>query len=227
MKIDEMIAKALEEEFEERVEQCSADTKKHRFSLSYKLWERKTLRDFRRGKTNKRWTLKRARCFVTAGLAAAFAAVGITAFAAFRLGRYGFEDNIDYSKILIEKYPSDKTTFEEYYGLPEEDGWELIDYNIMQCSTLLTYKRGDIKISFTQTIIQTGTMGNISTDRAEIEPLSLYEENDGFVLDYGNNETLIYWIYDGYLFDAFGNMNKNEAIKLAYSTKIVDFSKKT
>ena len=33
MNIDNMIAKALKEEFEERVEQYSRDTKKHRFSM--------------------------------------------------------------------------------------------------------------------------------------------------------------------------------------------------
>ena len=53
--------------------------------------------------------------------------------------------------------------------------------------------------------------------------LSLYEENDGFLLDFGNNETLIYWIYDGYLLRFMGNINKSEAINLAYSTKIIEF----
>lgn len=65
-------------------------------------------------------------------------------------------------------------------------------------------------------------MGNISTDRAKIEMLSLYSKNDGFMLDFGNDDSLIYWIYDGYLFSISGNIDKNEAIKLAHSTKIID-----
>lgn len=64
-------------------------------------------------------------------------------------------------------------------------------------------------------------MGNINTEIADIEPISLYTENDGFILDYGNNGCLLYWIYDGYLLHISGNLNKNETINLAYSTKII------
>lgn len=221
MNIDEMIAKALDEEFDERVEQCSTDTKKHRFSLAYRLWERKTLRDFRRG-SSKHWTLKRARMVVTSGFALLAVLIGGAAFAAVNLGRYSFVDKTDYSKMLIENHPSDKTSFEEYYGLPEEDGWVLTDYYIDNSVIILNYKRGDIKVDFSQSIIHKGNMGNINTEKADVEMLSLYSENDGFVLKFRENETSIYWIYDGYLLDLGGNITKDEAIVLAHSTKIVN-----
>lgn len=225
MNIDKMIAEALEEEFEERVEQYSVDTKKHRFSLAYKLWERKTLRDLRKGKTNTRWTLKKARAVVAAGFAALSVLGGATAFAAVNLGRYSFVDKTDYSKMLIENHPSDKTSFEEYYGLPEEDGWVLTDYYIDNSVIILNYKRGDIKVDFSQSIIHEGNMGNINTEKADVEMLSLYSENDGFVLKFRENETSIYWIYDGYLLDLGGNITKDDAIVLAHSTKIINLSK--
>ena len=128
--------------------------------------------------------------------------------------------------MLIETHHSDKTTFEEYYGLPEEDGRELIDYCITPLFTSLNYRCGTENIAFSQQIIYEGNMGNISTDKAEVEPLSLYEENAGFIMNFGNNGTLIYWVYDGYLLLFAGNINKNTAIKLVYSTKIVELSKK-
>ena len=227
MTFEEKMAQAFKETFDERSERLMKVEKKHRFSLAYRLWERKTIRDLRRNRRDEHWTLKRARYIVAAMTVAISLSIGGTAYAAVvMIGRYGFEDKIEYSKLLIENHPSDKTSFEEYYGLPEEDDWELTNSYIGKSFTLLNYERGDIKIRFVQEIINNGTMGNISTDRAEIEPLSLYEENDGFVLDFGNDDTLLCWIYDGYLFILSGNMHKTELINLAYSTKTVDLQKK-
>ncbi len=227
MTFDEIMKEALGETIDDRLEQMRTVTPKPKFSLSYRLWERKTLRDLSRNRRNGHWTLKRARYIVAAMTVACSLLIGITAYAAVALiGRFGFEDKIDYSKVFIETHPSDKTTLEEYYGIEEVNGWELTDNYIGKSFTLQNYECGDIKIRFVQEIIDNGIMGNISTDRAEIEPLSLYEEKDGFMLDFGNNNTLLYWIYDGYLFILSGNINKKEAIKLVYSTKIIDLPKK-
>ncbi len=226
MIFDDMLRQAFDEAEKERAEHSRKVYKKHRFSLAFKLWEFKTLRNLKKNRYDSRWTLRKARCIVAAMTVAASLIIGGTAYAAIA-GRFRFKDKVDYSKVLMETHPSDKTVIEEYYGLPEEDGWELTDYDIVYFSSTLNYKRGDTRVSFDQMLIHEGTMGNISTDRAKVEMLSLYEENDGFLLNFGNNETLIYWIYDGYLFNLSGNINKNEAIKLVYSTKIIDFPKKS
>ena len=223
MNIDEMIAKALDEEFEERVEQCSADTKKHRFSPAYRLWERKMLRDLRRGSIDKRWTLKKAR--VVLGIAAVSVLVGGTAFAAVNMGRYSFDDKRDYSKMLIEQHPSDKTAFEEYYGLPEEDGWEITNFGELSHVILISYKRGDQIVSFEQSLIYEGNMGNLNTENTVIEPMSLYENNDGILIELPNNECGIFWIYNGYLLSINGNLDKKEIIDLVYSTEIINLPK--
>ena len=226
MTFDEIMKQALSETIDDRLEQMQTVTPKPKFSLSYRLWERKTLRDLQRDRRNEHWTLKRARYIVVAMMVLLSLLIGGTAYAAVVLnGRFGFEDRVDYSKMLIETHPSDKTVIEEYYGLPEDDGWELVEHNAVNYSSTSNYRRGDIKITFLQETIHSGTMGNISTDRAEVEWLSLYEENDGFVLEF-DDTSLIYWIYDGYLLGIFGNIDKNEAIKLVYSTKIVEFTKK-
>lgn len=226
MTFDEIMKQALGETIDDRLEQMRTITSKPKFPLSYRLWEHKTLRDLRRNRYNEHWTLKRARYIVVAMTAVFSLLIGATAYAAVVLiGRFGFEDKVDYSKMLIETHPSDKTVIEEYYGLPEEDGWELTESDIISSSSTLIYKCDGKEITFDQMLINNETILHISTDRAEVEPLSLYEENDGFVLDFGNDDTLLYWIYDGYLFEISGNINKIDAINLAYSTKIINVPK--
>lgn len=222
MNIDEMIAKALEEEFEERVEQSMAETKKHRFSLAYRIWERKTLRDLRRERNNKPWTLKRTRTVVASAFAVVAVLIGGVAFAASNPGRYKLKDRSDHSEMFIENLSSDKTTLEEYYGLPEEDGWVLVNYDILDDLTMLKYECGEKKVTFWQEVIHEGIMSNINTEKAAVEPLSLYTENDGFILDFGEDWCAIYWIYDGYLLNFSSNFNKNDTINLVYSTKIIN-----
>ncbi len=226
MTFEEKLAQAFKETFEERTERLMKIEKKHRFSLAYRLWERKTLRDLRRGRRDKLWTLRKARYFVTAMTAAFSLLIGGTAFAAIAMiGRYGFENKVDYSKVLIETHPSDKTTLEEYYGLPEEDGWVIDDFCADNYASMISYTRDDLKVIFEQSLIHEGNMGHINTEKADIEMLSLYEENDGFVLEFRDDWSLIYWINDGYLLEISGNIDKNEAINLAKSTKIVDLPK--
>lgn len=223
MNIDEIIAKALEEEFEERVEQCCADTKKHRFSLAYRLWEYKTIRDLRKNQHNNLWTLRKARHVVTAIIIVTSMLIGTTVYAAAVIGRYYFNTNPDHSRLFIENLSSDKTSFEEYYGLPEEDGWEIIDRYIDDTELLVNYRNGEKKVTFGQRIITEGTIGNINTEKTAPESVSLYEENDGFILVFHEDWCALYWIYGGYLFDLNGNITKTEAINLAFSTKIINF----
>ncbi len=117
--------------------------KKHHFSLAYRLWEYKTIRDLRRNRYNNRWTLRKARHVVTAAIIAASLLIGTTVYAAVVIGRYSFETKPDHSKLFIENLSSDKTSFEEYYGLHEEDGWEVIDHYIDNTELLANYRNGE------------------------------------------------------------------------------------
>ena len=224
MTFEEKLAQAFKETIDERTERLMNVKEKHKFSLAYRLWERKTLRDIGKDRLNKHWTLRKARYTIAAIVAALSLLLGGTVYAAIAtIGRYYFDDKVDYSKLLIEAHPSDKTSLEEYYGFPEESGWELIDYEISSSRLRLNYQRGDRKISFEQMVIHNGNMEHINTEKAGIEMLSFYSDNDGFVVKFGENETLLFWIYDGYLLEIFGNIDKIEAINLAYSMKIVEF----
>ena len=51
---------------------------------------------------------------------------------------------------------------------------------------------------------------------------SFYSEDDGFVMILKDKHTKIYWLCDGYILTIYGDMNKDDLIKLAYSTKIIE-----
>lgn len=222
MTFDEKLAQALSNTAEARAEQMLSVPKEHKFSLAYRLWESRTLKNLSRNRYDKRWTLRRAKRIIATAMIAA-ASLLLTAFAAVTFsGRFGFDRRLEYSRLLIENLSSDKTSIEEYYGLPEEDGWQVVSYHTDDEQVLISYECGEIKITFCQEIIHEGSMGNINTEKTDPEPVSLYEKNDGFILDFRENGCIIFWIYDGYLLSLDGNITKDEAINLAYSTKIVN-----
>lgn len=224
MTIDEMVRIALAETYEKREEQILTVPKKHRFSLGYRLWEYRTLKSLEKNRFDSRWTLKKAR-YAVASLSVAVSlmlATSVYAVGAF-VGRYAFEDKTEYSKLFIENITSDKTVIEEYYGLPEEDGWEMVDCYKSDIQTVICYEQGDKKVTFQQRIIN-GYIANVNTENALIEPMSLYKNDDGFFIQFQKTTDIgLYWIYDGYLFTLLGNITKEEAVNLAYSIKIANF----
>lgn len=223
MTFDEKLAQALSNTAKARAEQMLAAPKEHKFSLAYRLWESRTLKNLSRNRYDKRWTLRRAKRIIAAAMiAAASLLLGITASAIVIMGRFGFDPEPEYSRLLIENLTSDKTRIEEYYGLPEEDGWQIVDYYADDTEIMISYECNEKKVIFGQRIMKEGAVGNINTEKTDPEPVSLYEKNDGFILVFRENECIIYWIYDGYLLDLSGNITKDEAINLAYSTKIVN-----
>lgn len=223
MTFDEKLAIALRDTAEERSKQMIAVTKKHRFSLSYRLWKHKALNDLHKSRYDSRWTLHKARRIIITALAAivlfaatAFTVVGLT------IGRYSFGYNHEYSKLFMTSLSSDKTRIEEYYGLPEEDGWEIIYFYDGDFGTRIDYICGENNVTFYQEVIR-GNMGNLFTKDAVVEPMSLYEENDGFFISTrGGFECVLYWVYDGYLLSLSGKFDKEELTNLAYSTKIIE-----
>ncbi len=63
----------------------------------------------------------------------------------------------------------------------------------------------------------------MNTENAVVEPMSIYEENDGFFIEFQNGDCGLWWIYDGYLLSLTGNLDKSGLLNLAYSTKIQNF----
>lgn len=75
MTFDDMLRQAFEETARERAEHPRKVYKKHRFSLAFKLWEFKTLRNLKNNRFNGRWTLRKARRAVIAMIAAVSTAI--------------------------------------------------------------------------------------------------------------------------------------------------------
>lgn len=221
MTFDEKLTQALKESFEERVEQSISSPEKHRFSLSYRLWERKMLRDIRRNRVDKRWTLRRARYAVVAMFAAFTLLVGGTAYGAAKIRGFRFEENPKQTNLFLESYSTDKTTFEELYWLPEDGGWILTNcglFGIDNNSLRLHFMRGDTLVIFYQNLIREYPMGHIFNEYPDIEMLSIYSENDGFITDHRGDGMTLGWLYDGYFFEILcDDMSKDELIELAHS----------
>ena len=141
MTFDEKLAQALGNTAKARAEQMLIIEKEHKFSLAYRLWEYRTLKNLRKNRFNKRWTLCKARRIVTAVIIAASSLLGLTAYAAVAvIGRFNFDTKPEYSRLVIGNLSSDKTSLEEYYGLPEEDGWNLVNFSDIGTMTIINYE---------------------------------------------------------------------------------------
>ncbi|MDE7229503.1 MAG: hypothetical protein K2N56_03400 [Oscillospiraceae bacterium] len=228
MKFEEKLAQAFKETCDERAERLMKVEKKHRFSLSYKLWERKMLRDLRRNRVDKRWTLRRARYAVTAMFAAFALLIGGTAYGAAKSRGFRFEETSQKTNLFLESYSTDKTTFEEIYWLPEEDGWIFTSCQVFGSyhdSLRLHFKRGDMLVVVWQNLITEGVVGHIFGEHSDVEMLSIYSENDGFVTVGKNDEkTTLGLAHNGYFLELVSDgMSKDELTELAYSVTTVTF----
>lgn len=224
MKFEEKLAQAFKETCDERAERLMKVEKKHRFSLSYKLWERKMLRDLRRNRVDKRWTLKKAKYTVTAMAAAFVLLIGGTAYGATMLRNFRFEEKTDHTNLFLERYSTDKTSFDEIYWLPPEDGWIFanIQTTNMHTAIRLHLRRGDTLVIFWQNLIEDHRLGHIYNEYPDIEHVSVNLENDGFVTDYRGDGTTLGWVYDGYYFEMLcKDMSKDELIELAHTITTV------
>ena len=227
MTFDEKLAQALDESFDERMEQRFAVTKKHRFSLAYKLWEHKTLKNLRKNRYDKRWTLRRARYIVFAGIMILSLLLGATVYAV-ATSRFSFVTSPGNSKLLFVKWQeSDKIYFEEYYGLPEDNGWELVAsfVNKSQRSLFFSayYECDEKRVHLAQNIINGRLDNYVKLDNTETIPVTVFEQNDGLFVERGDGNCYLYWVYDGYLFELSGNITKKEMLDLAASTKIIEY----
>ena len=224
MKFEEKLAQAFKETCDERAERLMKIEKKHRFSLSYKLWEWKMLRDLRRNRVDKRWTLRRARYAVTAMFAAFALLIGGTTYGAAKSRVFRFEEGKKQTNLFLERYSTDKTSFEEIYWLPPEDGWTFanIQTTIARTAIRFHFRRGDTLVIFWQNLIEDYRLGHIYNEYPDIEPVSVNSENDGFVTDYRGDGTTLGWVYDGYYFEMVcKNMSGDELIELAHTITTV------
>ena len=221
MTFDEMLAKALEESFDERMQRRMTVEKKHRFSLAYRLWEYRTLRELKKKHSVKHWTLRKARYAVMIMIIACSLLLGATAYAVgTAIARYTVDTKPISSKLFFENLSSDKQYLEEFYEPTLNGGWEIDTRYSDNMGMFVKYKRGENELVFSQNVIWGNTL-DYNTQNTVIEAASVFEENDGFFISFKNKEESgLYWIYNGYLFILFGDLDKNEAVNWARSIKI-------
>lgn len=134
-------------------------------------------------------------------------------------GKFTFNVHNDHSVLYIDSSAEHKTTFEEYYELELDDGWEITYHDKITEEVGYSYKQGEKGIIFSQSIIHQKN-GNVNTEDAKIEPISIYRENDALFIELNNGEYYLIWVYDGYLFEIISNLDKEEVTELAKCTKI-------
>ena len=103
MTFDEKLVQAFANTAKEREEQILTVEKEHKFSLSYRLWEYRTLKSLEKNRFNPRWNLRRARYAVVSIMTAVVLLLGTTVYAVgAAIGRYTFDTKPAYSKLFIE-----------------------------------------------------------------------------------------------------------------------------
>lgn len=216
MTFDEKLAQALGESFDERMEQRMKVEKKHRFSLAYRLWEYRTLKNLKKKRYCKSWTIQRARLAVMAIIIASSLLAGASAYA---VSLAVAKSNTDYSRRFFEGLSSDRTFIEDQYGLHTSD-WDLMSSKLSDTELILKYEKyfdREKKLCMTQSIITDDICSRYSLN-ASAEPTDIFEKEDGLYISRGESSSL-YWVNDGYLFELYGNIPKNEMIDLAISSK--------
>ena len=220
MTFDEKLALALRETGGARYEQYSVG-RKHHFSLAYRLWRGRTIRSYgAEAAYSGRLTLRQMRHALLAIMLAGMALLGAAAYAVGSAIWYQLSHREDHSRMSVFCTSSDKEIIEEYYGLPEEDGWK-IDYCYANDTLAITvYKRGEEKVFLSQIVVNKRTW-NINTEEVPAERISIFTEDDGLFLKYDDEYTLI-WFNDGCIFEMVGKFTKNEAVDMAKSMKKVE-----
>lgn len=232
MTFDEKLKQALAEVSEQRLNERYTDVKKHRFSLSYRISKRKTLKQLKKRENEisaHPLNVPKPRKIRAALMAAVISAIilGVGTYAVTNIiGRFNFNRKPEYSRLNIAAENSDRTYIEDYYGLPEEDGWEIDYYFADEESSMIAYKEKDgMLITVCQNTVEGGNNYHIDTENTMPQAVTLYEEDDGFYIEHQFGGVSLYYIYDGYLFSISGNIDKNEALNLAYSLKKINFEK--
>ena len=143
MTFDEKLAIALDESANEQLERYSSG-KSPNFSLSYKIWRVRVIKQAAGSSRSGRCTVKRVRLMILAIILASCAVTGITAYGlGISMGRYRIEFAPRWrSTLRVDSADTDRTVIEQYYGMSKQTAYSLriILFSITQvfCCTLMT-----------------------------------------------------------------------------------------
>ncbi|MCM1055269.1 MAG: DUF4367 domain-containing protein [Bacteroides sp.] len=212
----------------------AAGEKPHRFSLAFYIRKISVERLARRAvrvpaetiSVPKYIPLKRLAVLIAVLLSAAFLTAG--AWVAYISVRgFVFEVHTTYSDVSVDFSMYDiKETIDEAYGLPIENGYELV-YEITDSQIIISeYKYKDKKLTLVQYAGEFAETSMLNTENSEVSEITI-NNNAGFILvntlDSTENGITITWIQDGYLFDIIGtSFEKEEVIEIAKSVAVLE-----
>ena len=130
----------------------------------------------------------------------------------------GFTFKREQTNLTVYVTPTDekKTAIEEIYCIPESTGFKATDRGTLDISVITEYIGDDQQIIFMQGLAT--STSHVDTEGNSIVPIS-FQEYDGYYVQM-NDELLLSWVMDGYVFYIIGNIEKQEAIDLAQTVTV-------
>ena len=215
---NDIIREAFIQEAQKRCIEYYSQAAKHRFSLGYIINRRKIINDYEKSleKDSKSLRLKpvlRLNLIIVVVLLAVLASA---AFAIYTIiNGFSFRTHPTHSVVEYLEIDTGKTSIEEEYYLLETD--EIIIENEYSSPTwrIIQYNYKNHTIVFHQNTVNSSL--NINTENRNIEPVYVGDYN-GFYIEQ-DEELILCWFQNGYIFTITGNIDKNESLNLATLTK--------
>ena len=213
---------AFEATVSERIINTVPDMPDHVFS---KRFEKKMKQLIQQSKTasKSKITVKRMFiCITAAVLAATIMALSVGAVRDFFKNFFMqiFDTHTTVQSNDIENMP---TSIKDVYTIIVPDGFELVyEDEIFEWSPYVCYDyyKDDIYIFFAQYVKEQYDV-DVNTENRLLEYISV-NDNDGYIVDLGNNEYFISWDNGEYIFDITSNIGQKQLIKLAESVHKVE-----
>lgn len=214
MSSNDNLSRAFSEINAERYDEFFKPGPKHRFSLAYTINRRRLIR-----KTNSNsfasyrpMSIRQMR-FVL--IAVILSLIALTGFCTYRVvNGFGLHIYYTHSAVNFDNIENPAVDFSRIYGI---EGLEPLNTEKLHSTIKSEYSVDDKTFYFSQFLTEVNYC--VDTENKTVEPINI-NENNGFYIEDGVDLILL-WENDGYIFTIIGNIDKNTAINLAESTKIL------
>lgn len=210
------IKTAFSDTLSERYEVFCENPVNHRFSLAYKMKKRAFIKRCGRGQAQPvhYMPVMRIKFVVLAIVLAVAMLMGFSLF--HNVDGFSFQKYPEYSKVYIHGADRLRPSVEVAYLIPEEYGYTVSHKVISDEHISMKYTNSEKEFTFAQSV-NAGTI-QVNTEGYFVEEIQI-NGNDGFYIQM-DDEAYLMWVEDGYVFEIVGEIDKDEAIKLAETTKI-------
>lgn len=215
------IKTAFSDTLSERYEVFGENPVNHRFSFAYKMKKRALIKRCDRGQAQpvRCMSVSRIKFAVLTIVLAAAMLMGFSLF--YSVDGFSFQKYPEYSKVYIHGADQLRPSIEVVYLISEEYGYTVSHKQISDEHISMKYTCGEKRFTFAQSVLNEAL--HVNTEGYFVEEIQI-NGNDGFYIQM-DDEAYLMWVEDGYVFEIAGKIDKDEAIKLAESTKIKKWAK--